>query len=246
MQIELIILFFLVAFLYSSAGFGGGSSYLAIMALFHLPMLSMRPAALLCNLIVVSGNLLIFWRQGYFHGRKAAPLVLAGLPLAFLGGYWRLSERAFFVLLGFSLIIAAVAMWVQGNAKNRQHTDKELPVVANAGLGGGLGLLAGLTGIGGGIFLSPVLHLLRWDSAKVIAATASLFIFVQSASGLAGQMAQSVVFDWSLILPLLLAVWLGGQIGVRWSMSTLPQTAVRNLTGVLVFYAGINILWHHL
>lgn len=247
MQAELIVLFFLVAAFYASAGFGGGSSYLAIMTFFGLSMATLRPVALLCNMVVVSGNLYVYWQSGHLNWRKAAPLVLSGLPFAFLGGYWKLSERHFFILLGFSLLAAATAMWIQNRPALFQSGRKTpLATGANLSLGGGLGLLAGLTGIGGGIFLAPVLHLIRWDAPKTIAATASLFIFCQSASGLTGQLIHGNAPDWPLILPLLLAVWLGGQLGVRISVGRFPQHAVRNLTALLVFYAGITILWRYL
>ena len=245
-QTEILILFFLIAGVYASAGFGGGSSYLAVLALYALPMTTLRPAALLCNLVVVSGNLFIFWKNDQLKLRQSAPLVLAGLPLAFLGGYWKISERHFFLLLGASLVIAALAMWIQSRPAEPTRTESTLPVSANLGLGGSLGLLAGLTGIGGGIFLSPVLNLLRWDNPKVIAATASLFIFCQSAAGLAGQLTRNAAIGWSSVLPLLAAVLLGGQIGARWSAGWFPQKTVRNLTAVLEFYAGITILWRHL
>ncbi len=246
MSLELILLFFGVALLYASAGFGGGSSYLAILALFGLPMSLLRPTALLCNLVVVSGNLWVYWHNGQLNWKKIAPLALAGIPLAFIGGYWKLREEVFFVLLGFSLVAAAIAMWLQNRPVPETSSGKTLSAGANLGLGGGLGLLAGLTGIGGGIFLSPTLHLLRWDTPKMIAATASFFIFCQSASGLGGQLLQGANLDWSMILPLLAAVWLGGQLGVRWSARRFPQKAIRNLTALLVFYAGLNILFRHL
>lgn len=248
MELELILLFLGIAILYATAGFGGGSSYLAILALFGFSMLTLRPVALLCNLVVVSGNLLIFWKKGHLDLRKAAPLALAGIPLAFIGGYWKLSEQVFFILLGSSLVVAALAMWIQSRPLDEKALPqrKPFPISLNLGMGGGLGLLAGLTGIGGGIFLSPVLHLMHWDKPKTIAATASFFIFCQSAAGLSGQLAQGAVIDWELVLPLLFAVWLGGQIGVRSSTSRFSQILVRNLTALLVLYAGINILWRHL
>lgn len=246
MPLELVLLFFGIAFLYASAGFGGGSSYLAILVLFGLPMEFLRPTALFCNLVVVSGNLIVYWRQGQMNWRKMAPLALAGIPLAFIGGYWRLSEQVFFVLLGASLIIAALAMWIQNRPIPEPKAGQKLSAPANLGLGGGLGFLAGLTGIGGGIFLSPVLYLLRWDTPKTIAATASFFIFCQSASGLGGQILQGINLKWSLLLPLLAAVWLGGQLGVRWSSSRFTQKTVRTITSLLVLYAGLSILWQHL
>lgn len=246
MQLELLLLFFVIALVYSSAGFGGGSSYLAVLALFAIPMATLRPAALLCNLVVVSGNLIIFWKNDHLKIRQSAPLVLAGIPMAFLGGYWKLSERSFFLLLGAGLLIAAIAMWAQNHQVKLKPTETTLSAPANLGLGGTLGLMAGLTGIGGGIFLSPLLNLLRWDSPKVIAGTASFFIFCQSAAGLAGQLSREKAADWAFILPLLAAVLLGGQIGARWSAGWFPQKRVRNLTAALVFYAGLTILWRNL
>lgn len=246
-QPELLLLFFLIAAIYASAGFGGGSSYLAVLTLFSIPMATLRPVALLCNLIVVVGNLWVFHQKGFLRWRKSSIVVLAGIPFSFLGGYWKLSERVFFVLLGFSLLMAAVAMLLQPKPETLESgAHRSLPPGGNIALGSGLGLLAGLTGIGGGIFLSPVLQLLRWDMPKTIAATASLFIFCQSAAGLAGQLLRHATIDWAFAAPLLLAVWLGGQIGARWSAIRFPQVLVRNLTAGLVLYAGINILWQYL
>ncbi|MCC6462283.1 MAG: sulfite exporter TauE/SafE family protein [Saprospiraceae bacterium] len=247
MQPELLFLFFLIAVIYASAGFGGGSSYLAVLTLFSIPMATLRPVALLCNLVVVLGNLWIFHRNGFLHWRKSSIVVLAGLPFSFLGGYWKLSERGFFVLLGFSLLAAALAMLLQPKQEALESgAHWRLAPAGNAALGSGLGLLAGLTGIGGGIFLSPVLQLLRWDTPKTIAATASLFIFCQSAAGLAGQLARQATINWTFAWPLLLAVWAGGQVGARWSAIRLSQVLVRNLTAALVLYAGVNILWQYL
>lgn len=247
MQPELFFLFFLIAVIYASAGFGGGSSYLAVLTLFSIPMATLRPVALLCNLVVVVGNLWIFHRNGFLRWRKSSLVVLAGLPFSFLGGYWKLSERGFFVLLGFSLLAAGLAMLLQPKQEVLESgAHRRLAPTGDVALGGGLGLLAGLTGIGGGIFLSPVLQLLRWDTPKTIAATASLFIFCQSTAGLAGQLTRQATINWTFVWPLLLAVWAGGQVGARWSAIRLSQILVRNLTAALVLYAGVNILWQYL
>ncbi|MBK8922888.1 MAG: sulfite exporter TauE/SafE family protein [Saprospirales bacterium] len=247
LPIEVIILFFAIALVYASAGFGGGSSYLALLALLGLPVDALRPAALLCNLVVVSGNMWVFWRTGLFNWKKTLPIVLAGIPMAFLGGFWPLGERSFFILLGGSLVMAALAMSAQNWWRTPEPPEiRQLALPPAIGLGGGLGLLAGLTGIGGGIFLAPVLHLLRWGPAKSIAAAASLFIFCQSAAGLGGWLTRHAAVDWALTLPLLVAVGAGGQLGVRWSAGWFSQKVVRNLTAVLVFYAGVNMLWRYL
>jgi uncharacterized protein len=241
----LVFLFFIVAAVYASAGFGGGSSYLALMALFGVAMAPMRAASLLCNIVVVAGGTYIFWKNGHLNFRKIAPLVFASAPLAFLGGAIPLREKTFFILLGFCLVLAAGLMFFQNRLARAsapgKYTDK--PVYA-ALLGGGVGLLSGMVGIGGGIFLSPLLHLLRWDAPKNIAATASFFILINSATGLAGQLAQhKFVLDWTFVLPLMPAVLVGGQLGSRLSALKFDQDQVRLATAALVLYAGINILW---
>lgn len=242
---EVLILFFVIAVVYSSVGFGGGSSYLAVLALWSIPIATLRPAALLCNLIVVSGNLLIFWKNNLIDFRRSARLVFPGIPMAFLGGYWKLSDRTLFLTLGFSLMAAAVAMWARNRLAGQPGKTRQLPAAVDGSIGSGLGLLAGVTGIGGGIFLSPILHLVGWDKPKVIAAAASMFIFCQSAAGLAGQLTRNPKIDWPFVLPLLGAVWLGGQIGARTSAGRLAQATVLGLTAVLIFYAGLSILWRH-
>jgi uncharacterized membrane protein YfcA len=244
---ELIVLFFFIAAVYASAGFGGGSSYLAAMAVFGLGMDLMRPTALLCNVAVVAGGTWLYWQKGFLNLRKMLPLCLASLPLAFLGGLTPLKEKTFFLLLGISLVASALLMMLQktGDAPEAptNEGEKAFPPYLSPVLGGGIGYLSGLVGIGGGIFLSPVLHLLRWDAPKAIAATASFFILVNSVFGLAGQAwSGRMQVDWALLLPLLAAVLLGGQIGSRFSVLRMRQVQVRRVTALLVFYAGVNIL----
>lgn len=217
------------------------------MALFGLGMELMRPAALLCNIAVVTGGVLLYWQQGFLNLRKMLPLCMASVPLAFLGGLTPLKEKTFFLLLGASLVVSALLMLFQKTNDGTRETVHErstsragyLPVA----LGSGIGYLSGLVGIGGGIFLSPLLHLLRWDTPKNIAATASFFILVNSVFGLAGQ-AWSGRFqiDAGFLLPLLAAVIIGGQLGSRLGTLRLKQVQVRWVTALLVLYAGINIL----
>ena len=250
MNVELVVLFFLIAAIYASAGFGGGSSYLAVMAVFGFAMDTMRPTALLCNIVVVAGGTWIFWQNGFLNLRKMLPLCIASVPLAFLGGLTPIHEKTFFLLLGSSLVLSATLMAFQSSANGSKTTALPQPVPSLPGLpialGGGIGYLSGVVGIGGGIFLSPVLHLLRWDTPKNIAATASFFILVNSIFGLAGQFWSGRFHpDMASLLPLLAAVWIGGQVGSRLSALQFGQSQVRWLTAALVLYAGVHILWKH-
>jgi uncharacterized protein len=265
MHIELALLFFLIAAIYASAGFGGGSSYLAVMALFGLPQNVMRPTSLMCNIVVVLGGTYIMWKNGYLNLRKIIPLSIASVPLAYFGGLIKLSDRTFFLLLGVGLIVAALLMFFQKKSNDSNNNlppqyleeKNDNPLIINnlvkekgfwqsLGLGGLIGGFSGMVGIGGGIFLSPVLNLMRWDTPKNIAATASFFILINSISGLIGQLQKQPHLDWAFTLPLLLSVLIGGQIGSRLSVFRLNQILVRRVTAALVLYAGVNILWTYI
>ena len=247
-QIILIASFFLIALIYASVGFGGGSSYLALLAqpMFALLPEVIRPTALLCNIIVVSGGTFIFYREGKISWKDVWPFLVMSVPMAYLGGFWKLQQHTFFVLLGITLLIAAIFLWIQpkkispGN-KNFNTTG------SNIFLGGAIGFLSGLVSIGGGIFLSPILHFLRWSDAKRISALASLFILVNSISGLAGQFQHGLpTLRWEFILPLLLAVLIGGQIGSRLGAKNFNPMYIKRITAALMLIAALNILKDHL
>ena len=196
---HIVLLFFSVAVLYSSVGFGGGSSYLAILALTGIAFTQVRATALLCNIIVVSGNTWFFYHQKIFDWKKVLPLVLFSIPLAFIGGYLKINQTFFFILLGFTLLFAAITMWISKRIVSTDKKSINLNLTKNASYGGVIGFISGMVGIGGGIFLSPLLHLTNWDSPKKIAATASFFILVNSIAGLFGQYTNPDFFiDWSL------------------------------------------------
>jgi uncharacterized membrane protein YfcA len=235
--------FFAIAMIYASVGFGGGSSYLALMALMEINFLIMKPAALLCNIIVVAGGTYIFYKEGHLDLKKYWPLFAASIPLAFLGGYYELQEDTFFIILGLSLIVSSFFLWFQPRPVSLIRSSNTAVMF---GLGGSIGFLSGLVSIGGGIFLSPLLHLLNWDAARRISAIASFFILVNSISGLLGQITQSATFDFAFTLPLLGAVLLGGQIGSRLGAQRFSPLYIKRITAVLILVAGINILKDHL
>lgn len=236
--------FFVIAVIYASVGFGGGSSYLALLALMSVPFESLRPTALLCNVIVVSGGTYVFWTSGALEIKKSWPFLLLSIPMAFIGGLWRIENvSAFFVLLGVCLILAAALLWAQPVAPGQRQLKSP---ALHAALGGGIGFLSGLVGIGGGIFLSPILNLVNWDEPKKISALASLFILVNSLSGLAGQVTKNPAVDWRFISPLLLAVFVGGQIGSRLGARRFNSFYIKRITSILIFIAAIKILRDHL
>ena len=243
----LLVSFFFIALVYSSVGFGGGSSYLALLALLNISFDTLRPAALLCNIVVVTSGTIIFYREGFLDFKKSWPFILSSVPLAFLGGYYPVKQSTFFILLAISLIVAALLIWFQDSFQNTSaiysRSNENLP--AKIGLGGAIGLLSGMVSIGGGIFLSPILHLLRWDEAKKISALASLFILVNSVGGLAGQWLRRPTLDWGFILPLLVMVFIGGQVGSRLGAKRFNAVYIKRITALLILIAGINILKDH-
>jgi len=245
---ELLLFFFVVAFIYSSVGFGGGSSYLAILSLYHLPVADIKLTALTCNIIVVAGSSILFIRNGQVNFRKILPVVMLSVPMAYLGGKLPLSEKVFFITLGASLLAASVLLWIKTRATEPEATTHRANDYVKDGLiGGGIGFLSGMVGIGGGIFLSPILNLMRWDAAKKIAATAAIFILVNSISGIAGQLSKGIgAVNYTQTGLLCAAVLLGGQIGSRIGISKFNPLAVRRVTAVLVFAAGVEVLIKHL
>lgn len=245
---ELLLFFLLIAFIYSSVGFGGGSSYLAILAVYQLPVYEMKLTGLICNIIVVTGGTFLFLKNKQLDIKKILPIVILSIPMAYLGALVKISADTFFVVLGCSLITASVLLVVKTDAAGSKQMQGTVAAVKSGTMGGAIGFLSGMVGIGGGIFLSPLLHLSRWDVPKKIAATASVFILVNSVSGLIAQLSKPIPadVDHTRILLLCAAVFVGGQLGSRVGIRKLKPVAIRRVTALLVFAAGIEVLSKHL
>lgn len=236
--------FFVIATLYSSVGFGGGSSYLALLTLFLSSFYEIRAIALICNLVVVSTSTFLYFKHGHAKLKDFFPFILGSIPLAFLGATFKLSEQLFFIILGVSLIISSLALVAQ-TLKKKVYTDKtkKYPSYFSYAIGGVIGFISGLVGIGGGIFLAPVLNHFKWNSAIKIAALASFFILVNSISGLGG-----LIISGTLKLPvkealaLIVAVFIGGQVGIRISLKKLTPNGIKRITAFLVFIVGVRVL----
>lgn len=236
--------FFGTALLYASVGFGGGSTYNALLSLAGFDYRLLPIVSLACNVVVVSGSTIRFARAGEMPWKGALTLSLIAAPLAFLGGLTPIKEATFLFLLGLSLVGAGLALFLPRAAQPQDTPDtaaRAMPFAAAP-----LGYLAGLVGIGGGIFLAPLLHLTRWNGARKIAATTSLFILINSLSGLVGQLAKNGPerFGEALggALPLLIAVILGGQLGSVLALRFLPEKLIRWLTAGLTIWAGSRLL----
>lgn len=240
---EIVFFFLVIAFVYSSVGFGGGSSYLALLAMYNLPYQEVRLTALMCNVIVVTGSVILYVRKKQTDWKKIIPVTLLSVPMAYLGATMKISESTFFRVLGVTLILAALLLWIKTEASSAEATTgTRSDTVKNGVLGGAIGFLSGMVGIGGGIFLSPLLNLMKWDTPRKIAATSSVFILVNSISGITGQLMRlSDDIDYNKVAYLCVAVFAGGQIGSRMSLKWDPLV-IKRLTAILVLVAGVNVL----
>ena len=236
--------FLVTALLYASVGFGGGSTYSALLTLVGFDYRLLPLVSLACNVVVVSRSTVRFARSGVMPWRKALIVSAVAAPLAFLGGLTPIKQATFLFVLGLSLVAAGLALMLPRAPEMDVQPHRYARFIALAAAP--LGYLAGLVGIGGGIFLAPLLHLTRWARAREIAASTSLFILINSLSGLVGQLAKNGIdrFGEALAgaLPLLVAVVLGGQIGSLLAIRFLPERVIRWLTAALTVWAGSRLL----
>lgn len=245
MPVEFLpLVFFLIALFYSSVGFGGGSSYLAILSLFFTDFYEIRSTALILNIFVVTIGTITYIRSRVFNFKVFWPFLLSSIPLAYLGARLRLSQQVFFLILGTALILSGLFMLLR--FVKARLISREFKLPKKLALGGSIGFLAGVSGIGGGIFLSPTLNLLNWANPRVIASLASFFILVNSLAGLAGlAMAGTFRLNESLIMQLIIAVVLGGSIGSYLSNRKFNLRLLGTLTAILVLYVGLRLVLQH-
>ncbi len=227
---------FVVAFLYASVGHGGASGYLAILSLWAIPAQQMAASALVLNLLVSGVALASFAKAGHFSWRLTWPFALASVPFAWLGGWLQVAPQAYDWLLSLVLFVAAWRLWIKFPAASVVGRPK---LVVALPAGAGIGMLSGIVGVGGGIFLSPLIVLKRWADPKRAAAASTLFILVNSAAGLLGRAGRGVLAGGPLIGLILPAV-LGGAVGSRLGANHFSGMVLRRLLAAVLIIAALK------
>ena len=242
-MIILSILFFVTAIFYSSVGFGGGSTYLALMLIWDIPYYIFPTIALFCNIIVVSGNSINYVKSGNLNFKLLTPYIVGSIPFAFYGASLQISKNVFEIILFFILTIAGTMLLIESRSLiNKEFKINKIPKILSVLIGSVIGFFSGLVGIGGGIFLSPILFLIKAGYPKQIATSASLFILINSIFGVAGQITKDIVFDKFLdFWPLFLTVLIGGQIGNFLNIKFLSNKILALITSLLVLFVATRI-----
>ena len=244
-MIILSILFFVTAILYASVGFGGGSTYLALLLISGVPYFIFPVIALSCNIIVVSGNCFNYIRAGNLNLRLLIPYLIGSIPLAFIGGSLLIEKWLFEILLFLVLTIAGILLLLNFRSyDDKEERYRKVPIIISILIGGILGFISGVVGIGGGIFLSPILFLIKAGRPKHIVTTASLFILINSLLGIIGQLTKNVVISeipnyWFLLL----AVLIGGQVGNFLNLKIFPTRILALITAGLVLFVAIRMAY---
>jgi hypothetical protein len=244
-QLELILIciaLLVVATLYSSVGHGGGSGYLAVLSLTSFATMEaawLKQHAWSLNLVVAAITFYHYHRAGHHIPKLTIPFIAASIPFAMLGGYLLVDGVVYDTLLSFALIWAAWRLFSIGDESVFETEPPETRVAAP--VGGAIGLVSGVIGVGGGIFLTPVLLLKRWATPKAAAATSALFIWVNSLAGLAGAAASHQLnLEISVLLPFVGAVLIGGFVGSRYGADSAPQSVIRRLLVAVLLVAALK------
>ena len=239
----LAILFFVTAIFYSSVGFGGGSTYLALLLIWGVPYFIFPVIALSCNIIVVSGNCFNYIRAGNLNFKLLIPYLIGSIPLAFIGGFLPIEKRLFEILLFLVLLTAGILLLINFKSyDDKEESYRKIPIPISILIGGSLGFISGVVGIGGGIFLSPILFLIKAGRPKHIVTTASLFILINSISGIIGQLTKNdVLVEVLNYWYLLAAVLIGGQVGNFLNLKTFSTRILALTTAFLVLFVSIRM-----
>ncbi len=242
-MIILSILFFVTALIYSSVGFGGGSTYLVILLIWGVPYTIFPVIALVCNIIVVSGNSINFIRSKNINFNLLFPYLIGSIPFAFIGGSIKIEKSLFEILLFCVLLVAGIFLLIESKSFNKEQIKiNKIPRLISISFGSIIGFMSGIVGIGGGIFLSPLLFLMKAGYPKHITSSASLFILINSIFGIAGQLTKDQVLDQVITYwPLFLSVLIGGQIGSLLNIKFLSNKILALLTSFLVIFVAIRM-----
>ena len=242
-MIILSILFFVTAILYASVGFGGGSTYLALLLIWGIPYYIFPVIALLCNIFVVSGNCYNYIKAGNLNLKLLIPYLVGSIPLAFIGGSLQLDKNLFELFLFIVLTVSGILLLINFKSyDDNESTYRNIPILISILIGGILGFVSGVVGIGGGIFLSPILFLIKAAKPKHIVTAASLFILINSISGVIGQLTKNIVLsDISNYWYLFLIVIIGGHIGNFLNLKIFPTRILALLTSGLVLFVAIRM-----
>jgi uncharacterized membrane protein YfcA len=241
----LAILIFFVAALYSSVGHGGASGYLAALSLFSFSPAVMSTTALVLNVLVAGVGMLSFWKAGHLSLRKAWPFVVLSVPAAFGGGLVAISDTSYFFLLAAVLFFAAYRLTRPVARQDEQSELRPVHMPSAVGFGGGVGFISGVVGVGGGIFLSPLLIFLRWATTKQTAALSAFFIVVNSMAGLSGRWLRGSL-EGEGMLPLIFAAFIGGVLGSYYGSHIFTGVILRRLLAVVLLIAGLKLLFQAL
>ena len=242
-MIILSILFFVTALIYSSVGFGGGSTYLALLLIWGVPYTIFPVIALVCNIIVVSGNSINFIRSKNINFNLLFPYLIGSIPFAFIGGSITIEKSLFEILLFCVLLVAGIFLLIESKSFNKEKIKiNQIPRLISISIGSIIGFMSGLVGIGGGIFLSPLLFLMKAGYPRHITSSASLFILINSIFGIVGQLTKDQVLDQVITYwPLFLTVLIGGQIGSLLNIKFLSNKILALLTSFLVIFVAIRM-----
>ena len=242
-MIILSIFFLITSILYSSVGFGGGSTYLALMLIWEIPFYIIPILALFCNIIVVSGNSINYVRSGNLNLNLLVPYLVGSIPFAFFGASISISKELFEIILFIILFIAGILLLIKNKSyDNDQIKINSIPKTVSIFIGSVIGFVSGIVGIGGGIFLSPILFLIKAGYPRHIATAASLFILINSIFGVAGQLTKNIVFEEFLnYWPLFACVLVGGQIGNLLNIKFLSNKTLTIITSMLVIFVSVRM-----